>query len=117
MDDRVREVQRAVGYHEEAVGQSGEAVGPREKEVEEREKAVEQREQKVQGRKEKVARLDLAIDERELRALNQRGYELEEHYKQVDEEMETCSASLGGLNASISSLGSNSFFSPLSFVY
>ena len=41
MDERVREVQRAVGYCDEAVGRHEEAVGRREKEVK---KAVERRE-------------------------------------------------------------------------
>jgi hypothetical protein len=40
MDERAREVQRAVGCREEAVGQHEEAIGQREKEVEEREKAA-----------------------------------------------------------------------------
>ncbi|KIJ97341.1 hypothetical protein K443DRAFT_681613 [Laccaria amethystina LaAM-08-1] len=94
MDERVREVQRAVGYREEAVGR-------REKEVEEREKAVERREEKVAG-------LEQALDEQE-RALDQRGSELEERSKRVEEEKEMRSVQLGGLNASTSALGSNSW--------
>ena len=87
MGERVREVQRA---REEALGQREEAVERREKDVREREK--------------KVVELKQAIDERE-HALDQGGSELEERVKWVEnleEEMETCSAQLGGLNASTS---------------
>jgi len=104
MDERVREVQRAVGYREEAVGRHEEVVGRREKEVEEREKAVGRREREVREREEKVVELEQAIDERG-RTLDQRGSELEERSKRVEEfegEMETRSAQLGGFNASTS---------------
>ena len=107
MDERVREVQRGVGYRE-AMGRHEEAVGRREKDVEEREMAVERREREVRGREEKVVKLEQAIDERG-RALDQRGYELEESFKQVGEEMETRSLQLRGLSASTSAVGSTSW--------
>ena len=63
-----------------------------------------------------------AIDERE-HALDHGG-DLEERSKwleELEEEIETCSAQLGGLDASTSALGSNSWsitlFGLLSFVY
>ena len=108
MDESVREAQRAVGYREEAVGRREEAVGRREKDVEEREKGVERREWEVRGREERVVELEQAVDERG-RALDQRGSGLEECSKRVEEEMETRSAQLGGLNASTSALGSTSW--------
>ena len=76
--------------------------------MEEREKAVERREREVREREGKAAELEPAIDERG-RAIDQKEFELEECSKQVEEEMETCSARLGGLNASTSALGSASW--------
>ena len=99
MDERVREVQRAVG---EAVGRHEEAVGRREKEVEEREEAVEGREREVREREEKVAKLEQAVDEQR-RALDQRGFKLETRAKRVEEleeEMASRTPQFGGLNAS-----------------
>ena len=92
MDEKVGEVQRA---REEVLGQ--------------REEAVERREKDEREREEKVVELEQAIDERE-HALDQRGSELEERSKwveELEEETETCSAQLGGLNASTSALGLN----------
>ena len=69
-----------------------------------RKEAVEWREKDVREREEKVVELGQAIDERE-HELDQRVSELEERSKWVEnleEEMETCSAQLGGLNASTS---------------
>ena len=95
MDERFREVQRAVGYHEEAVDR-------REREVEEREGAVERREREVRGREEKVVELEQAVDERG-RELDQRRCELEERSKrgeELEEEMEMRSSQFGGPSAS-----------------
>ena len=97
MNERLAEVQRAAGDREEALGRC--------------EEAVEEREKKVRGREEKVVELEQAVDERD-QALNQRGCELEERFNRVEEleeKLETCSAQLGGLNASTSVLDSNSW--------
>ena len=61
-------------------------------------------------REEKVVELGQAIDEKEL-ALDQNGSELKERSKwveELEEEMDTHSGQLGGLNAPTSALGSNS---------
>ena len=59
----------------------------------------------------KVVELEQAIDERE-HALYQGGSDLQERSKwveELEEEMERCFTQLGGLNASTSALGSNSW--------
>ena len=65
-----------------------------------REEAIERREKDVRDKKEKVVELEQTIGEQE-HALDQRGSQLEE----LQEEMETSSAQLGGLDLSISALG------------
>ena len=64
----------------------------------------------MREREEKVVELEQAIDERE-RALDQNGSELKERSKwveELEEEMDTHSGQLVGLNAPTSALGSNS---------
>ena len=83
----------------------------REEALGQRDEAVERIEKDAREREEKVVELRQATDERE-HALDQGGSELGGRSKwleELEEETATCSARVGGLNASPSALGSNSW--------